>query len=152
MVEAHPSMTAVLFFNVQFMFIILYFHAGNAANCRQAEYKVGDECCPACPPGMHVSEHCTEFTSTLCATCEEGTFQGDHNGREQCFGCKNCDTGLGLKEKKLCKATSDALCEPLDGHFCVDPGGGGCLAAQKHRVCSPGQHISQRDMTLWNWN
>ncbi|KAJ3586711.1 hypothetical protein NHX12_013105 [Muraenolepis orangiensis] len=96
---------------------------------------------------MHVSEHCTEFTSTLCATCEEGTFQGDHNGREQCFGCKNCDTGLGLKEKKLCKATSDALCEPLDGHFCVDPGGGGCLAAQKHRVCSPGQHISQRGTT-----
>ncbi|KAJ3585819.1 hypothetical protein NHX12_012228 [Muraenolepis orangiensis] len=98
-------------------------------------------------PRMHVSEHCTESTSTLCATCEEGTFQGDHNGREQCFGCKNCDAGLSLKEKKSCTATSDALCGPLDGYFCVDPGGGGCLAAQKHRVCSPGQHISQRGTT-----
>ncbi|KAJ3585818.1 hypothetical protein NHX12_012227, partial [Muraenolepis orangiensis] len=37
--------------------------------------------------------------------------------------------------------------EPLDGHFCVDANGGECLAAQNHRVCSPGQHISQRGTT-----
>ncbi|CAL8369525.1 unnamed protein product [Lota lota] len=93
---------------------------------------------------MHVNRHCTEYTSTSCALCTEGTFQDGGNGREQCFPCKNCDAGLGLKVKKSCTSTSDALCEPLDGYFCSDSNRGGCMAAQRHTVCSPGQYISQR--------
>ncbi|CAL8238912.1 unnamed protein product [Lota lota] len=138
--------------NSQFMLIIylvlFYLNViGNdsaSPNCRQAEYRVGDECCPACPAGMHVKRHCTESTSTSCAPCKEGTFQDGDNGREQCFSCKSCDAGLGLKVKKSCTSTSDALCEPLDGYFCSDSNRGGCMAAQRHTVCSPGQYISQR--------
>ncbi|CAL8362051.1 unnamed protein product [Arctogadus glacialis] len=115
-----------------------------SAKCRQAEYQVGDECCPTCPPGMHVKRHCTEFTSTSCASCTEGTFQDGDNGREQCFSCKHCDPGLGLKVKKSCSSTSDAVCEVLDGFFCSDSNGGGCRAAQRHTVCSPGHYIGQR--------
>uniref|UniRef100_A0A8C5FQW5 TNFR-Cys domain-containing protein n=1 Tax=Gadus morhua TaxID=8049 RepID=A0A8C5FQW5_GADMO len=114
------------------------------AKCRQAEYRVGDECCPTCPPGMHVSRHCTEFRSTSCASCTEGTFQDGDNGREQCFSCKHCDPGLGLKVKRSCSSTSDAVCEVLDGFFCSDSNGGGCRAAQRHTVCRPGQYIGQR--------
>jgi hypothetical protein len=46
-----------------------------------------------CPTGMYVYRHCTEFTSTSCASCTEGTFQDGDNGREQCFSCKHCDPG-----------------------------------------------------------
>uniref|UniRef100_A0A8C4Z9U9 TNFR-Cys domain-containing protein n=1 Tax=Gadus morhua TaxID=8049 RepID=A0A8C4Z9U9_GADMO len=88
--------------------------------------------------------HCTEFRSTSCASCTEGTFQDGNNGREQCFSCKHCDAGLGLKVKKSCSSTSDAVCEVLDGFFCSDSNGGGCRAAQRHTVCSPGQYIGQR--------
>ncbi|KAK0143411.1 Tumor necrosis factor receptor superfamily member 14 [Merluccius polli] len=113
-------------------------------NCRQREYRIGEDCCPTCPPGMYVTQHCTEFTSTSCRPCKEGTFQDNMNGRERCFSCTNCDAGLGLKVKKLCTVTSDTLCENLDGYFCIDSNRDGCVAAQRHIVCSPGQHISQR--------
>ncbi|CAL8253910.1 unnamed protein product [Arctogadus glacialis] len=52
--------------------------------------------------------------------------------------------GLGLKVKKSCSSTSDAVCEVLDGFFCSDSNGGGCRTAQRHTVCSPGQYIGQR--------
>uniref|UniRef100_A0A8C5FBA0 TNFR-Cys domain-containing protein n=1 Tax=Gadus morhua TaxID=8049 RepID=A0A8C5FBA0_GADMO len=95
--------------------------------------------------GMHVNRHCTEFRSTSCASCTEGTFQDGNNGREQCFSCKHCDAGLGLKVKKSCSSTSDAVCEVLDGFFCSDSNRGGCRAAQSHRLsCSPGHYIDQR--------
>ncbi|XP_059915684.1 tumor necrosis factor receptor superfamily member 14-like isoform X24 [Gadus macrocephalus] len=144
----------MFFFNLEFIFKIylglLLFHiyiidnATASANCRPAEYSSEEGCCPTCPPGMHVNRHCTEFRSTSCASCTEGTFQDGNNGREQCFSCKHCDAGLGLKEKKSCSSTSDAVCEVLDGFFCSDSNRGGCRAAQRHTVCSPGQYIGQR--------
>ncbi|XP_059915499.1 basic proline-rich protein-like isoform X6 [Gadus macrocephalus] len=144
----------MFFFNLEFIFKIylglLLFHiyiidnATASANCRPAEYSSEEGCCPTCPPGMHVNRHCTEFRSTSCASCTEGTFQDGNNGREQCFSCKHCDAGLGLKVKKSCSSTSDAECEVLDGFFCSDSNGGGCRAAQRHTVCSPGQYIGQR--------
>ncbi|KAK0147447.1 Tumor necrosis factor receptor superfamily member 14 [Merluccius polli] len=124
----------------------MYF-IGNAfasANCHQAEYRVGEDCCPTCPAGWYVTKHCTEYVSTSCKPCKEGTYQDDDNGREQCYSCKDCNAGLGLKVKKVCTPTSDALCENLDGYFCIDYNRGGCILAQKHTVCSPGQYISQR--------
>ncbi|XP_056455768.1 tumor necrosis factor receptor superfamily member 14-like isoform X2 [Gadus chalcogrammus] len=141
----------MLFFNLEYIFKIylLLFHiyfidnATASANCRPAEYSTEEGCCPTCPPGMFVSRHCTEF-STSCASCTEGTFQDGDNGREQCFASKHCDPGLGLKVKKSCSSTSDAVCEVLDGFFCSDSNGGGCRAAQRHTVCSPGQYIGQR--------
>ncbi|XP_030196248.1 tumor necrosis factor receptor superfamily member 14 isoform X1 [Gadus morhua] len=142
----------MVFFNSRFIFKIylLLFHiyyidnATASANCRPAEYSTEEGCCPTCPPGMYVSRHCTGFRSTSCASCTEGTFQDGDNGREQCFSCKHCDAGLGLKVKRSCSPTSDAVCEVLDGFFCSDSNRGGCRAAQRHTVCSPGQYIGQR--------
>ncbi|XP_030225200.1 uncharacterized protein LOC115553049, partial [Gadus morhua] len=52
---------------------------------------------------------------------------------------------LGLKVKRSCTSTSDAVCEVLDGFFCSDSNRGGCRAAQRHRLsCSPGYYIGQR--------
>ncbi|XP_078144289.1 tumor necrosis factor receptor superfamily member 14-like isoform X2 [Centroberyx gerrardi] len=117
---------------------------GDALTCHRAEYRIGQECCPMCPPGNRVHKHCTEFKSTSCLPCTEGTFLDELNGRTQCFPCANCDAGVGLKVKRLCTTTSNAVCEPLEGHYCIDPKEDGCVAAQTHRSCKPGQYISQR--------
>ena len=53
----------MLISNAQFLFIIylVLFHlnlivnANASAKCRQAEYRVGGECCPTCPPGKRQS-------------------------------------------------------------------------------------------------
>ena len=57
MVEAHTNWMAMFSFNVQSLFILVFFNLyfiGNAiasARCRQAEYRLGEECCPLCAPG-----------------------------------------------------------------------------------------------------
>uniref|UniRef100_A0A667WHI9 TNFR-Cys domain-containing protein n=1 Tax=Myripristis murdjan TaxID=586833 RepID=A0A667WHI9_9TELE len=116
-----------------------------AQTCHRAEYRVGQECCPMCPPGNRVNKHCTEFTSTSCEPCADGTFLDQLNGQTECFPCKTCDAGL--KVKRPCTTTSDAVCGPQDGFFCVDRRGDGCVAAQKHRSCKAGQYISRRAIT-----
>uniref|UniRef100_A0A8C4Z7Q8 Tumor necrosis factor receptor superfamily member 5 n=1 Tax=Gadus morhua TaxID=8049 RepID=A0A8C4Z7Q8_GADMO len=136
-----------LLISIHLLLFHIYFidNATASANCRPAEYSTEEGCCPTCPPGMYVSRHCTGFRSTSCLSCTEGTFQDGDNGREQCFACKLCDAGLGLKVKRSCTSTSDAVCEVLDGFFCSDSNRGGCRAAQRHRLsCSPGYYIGQR--------
>ena len=55
----------------------------------------------------------------------------------------------GLRLKRICTETSDALCATMDGYFCRDPRKRGCRAAQRHSVsCSPGHHIGQKGWCL----
>ncbi|CAL8362047.1 unnamed protein product [Arctogadus glacialis] len=114
-----------------------------SANCPPEDYRAGGECCPSCPPGMHVSKDCEERSMTQCRNCTDGTFQPGRNKQKQCSTCTKCDAGLGLKVKKSCTSKSDALCEVLDGFFCSDSNRGGCRAAQRHTVCRPGYYIGQ---------
>ncbi|XP_071392183.1 tumor necrosis factor receptor superfamily member 14-like [Centroberyx affinis] len=116
---------------------------GDALTCPHAEYRRGQKCCPMCPPGNRVYKDCTDRNRTSCLPCTEGTFLDKPSERTECFPCANCDAGVGLKVKRLCTTTSDAVCEPLEGHYCIDPKEDGCAAAQTHRSCKPGQYISQ---------
>ncbi|CAL8261234.1 unnamed protein product [Gadus morhua 'NCC'] len=116
--------------------------------CPRDEYRVGFECCPLCPPGSHFVKDCTERSITKCSTCPDGTFQAGLNKEQQCSNCTKCEAGLGLKVKRLCTPKSDAVCETLDGSFCSDSNGDGCMAAQRHTVCSPGQYIGQTGLGL----
>uniref|UniRef100_A0A667WHR9 TNFR-Cys domain-containing protein n=1 Tax=Myripristis murdjan TaxID=586833 RepID=A0A667WHR9_9TELE len=118
-----------------------------ALTCHGTKYRVGQECCRMCPPGNRVNKPCTKFTSTSCEPCTDGTFLDQLNGQTECFPCKKCDADAGLQVKRPCTTTSDAVCEPQDGFFCVDLRGDGCVAAQKHRSCKPGQYMSQRATT-----
>uniref|UniRef100_A0A3B3SZD4 TNFR-Cys domain-containing protein n=1 Tax=Paramormyrops kingsleyae TaxID=1676925 RepID=A0A3B3SZD4_9TELE len=111
--------------------------------CGQAEYKIGDECCPMCHPGTRVYRHCTAWTSTSCAPCTDSTFNDQPSGREQCSPCTVCDEDLGLKTVKECTHYSDTQCGVLEGHYCINPYMGGCRAANKHTACKPGQFIKQ---------
>ena len=73
---------------------------------------------------MHVKRHCTEFTSTSCASCTEDTFQDGNNGREQCFSCKNCDAGTFslfnlLAHKLLDNITNIRVQDPHGSVICT---------------------------------
>uniref|UniRef100_A0A3Q1JJ34 TNFR-Cys domain-containing protein n=1 Tax=Anabas testudineus TaxID=64144 RepID=A0A3Q1JJ34_ANATE len=121
--------------------LVMKVFSGLSLTCHEAEYHTGNECCPMCLPGSRVKTDCTEFISTSCVPCLEGTYMNQPTGRKQCFPCY---TRSGLKIKKSCTITSDAVCEPLEGFYCVEPSDNGCGAAQKHRSCEPGQYISQK--------
>uniref|UniRef100_A0A7N6B1L2 TNFR-Cys domain-containing protein n=1 Tax=Anabas testudineus TaxID=64144 RepID=A0A7N6B1L2_ANATE len=123
---------------------------GETTTCNLAEYQIGNECCPMCLRGSRVRTDCTEFRSTSCLPCLEGTYMNQPSGLKQCFPCSQCDAGSGLKIKCSCTTTSDTVCEPLEGFYCVDPSDNGCRAAQKHRSCEPGQYISQKAKILTN--
>uniref|UniRef100_A0A4W6D468 TNFR-Cys domain-containing protein n=1 Tax=Lates calcarifer TaxID=8187 RepID=A0A4W6D468_LATCA len=108
------------------------------------EYQTGNECCPMCPPGSCVKTNCTEFRSRSCLPCLEGTYMNQPTERTQCFPCTNCDAGSGLKIKTSCTSTSDTVCEPLEGFYCMDVKDKCCMAAQRHKHCEPGQYISKK--------
>uniref|UniRef100_A0A3B4YIH1 TNFR-Cys domain-containing protein n=1 Tax=Seriola lalandi dorsalis TaxID=1841481 RepID=A0A3B4YIH1_SERLL len=94
--------------------------------------------------GNRVRTDCTEFRSTSCLPCMEGTFVNHPTGLKQCFPCTNCDPGSGLRIKSSCTTTSDAVCEAQGGFYCTDSTKNSCVAAEKHTRCQPGQYISQK--------
>uniref|UniRef100_A0A8C4E5D4 TNFR-Cys domain-containing protein n=1 Tax=Dicentrarchus labrax TaxID=13489 RepID=A0A8C4E5D4_DICLA len=110
---------------------------------RQYEYQRGNECCPKCLPGSRVKTDCTEFRSTSCLSCTEGTFMNQPTGRTQCLSCTVCDAGSGLKIKTSCTTKSDTVCEPQEGFYCLESREDSCMSAQRHTLCQPGQYIRQ---------
>uniref|UniRef100_M4AMZ7 Proprotein convertase subtilisin/kexin type 5-like n=1 Tax=Xiphophorus maculatus TaxID=8083 RepID=M4AMZ7_XIPMA len=103
----------------------------------------------SCEPGHYISRmgyrvktDCTEFRSTICQSCSDGTYMDLPNGLKRCNPCSNCDSA-GLKEKQQCVITADTVCEPMEGFYCTDLKSGGCSVAQKHRSCEPGHYISR---------
>ncbi|XP_055366253.1 uncharacterized protein LOC114858750 [Betta splendens] len=117
--------------------------SGHTLTCHQAEYLIENECCPMCLPGSRVKTDCTEFRSTSCLSCLEGTYMNQPTGLKYCLACTNCDQGSGLKTKKSCTSTSDTICEPLEGFYCVESSDNDCNAARQHRRCETGQYISK---------
>ncbi|XP_071331154.1 tumor necrosis factor receptor superfamily member 14-like isoform X1 [Trachinotus anak] len=117
---------------------------GNTLTCHPAEYLVDGECCPRCPAGGRVKADCTEFRSTSCLPCLDGTYMNNPTGLKACFPCTNCDAGSGLKTKSSCTPILNTVCEPLEGFYCIDTKENDCLAAEKHSTCGPGQYISNK--------
>ncbi|XP_071331147.1 tumor necrosis factor receptor superfamily member 14-like isoform X2 [Trachinotus anak] len=117
---------------------------GNTLTCHPAEYLVEGECCPRCPAGSRVKTDCTEFRSTSCLPCLDGTYMNNPTGLKACFPCTNCDAGSGLKTKSSCTPILNTVCEPLEGFYCIDTEESSCLAAEKHSTCGPGQYISNK--------
>ncbi|XP_041800989.1 tumor necrosis factor receptor superfamily member 14-like isoform X3 [Chelmon rostratus] len=130
------------------LILLMNIFRGQTLTCHRSEYMIGDECCPMCPLGSRVKTDCTEFRSTSCLPCSEGTFMNHPTGLKQCFACTSCAAGSGLKIKTSCAATSDTVCEPLEGFYCLDPTVEGCTTAQKHTRCQPGQYVRQKGTAL----
>ncbi|XP_047425564.1 tumor necrosis factor receptor superfamily member 14-like [Mugil cephalus] len=127
-----------------FLIIVIKVLSCQTFTCRPQEYWIGKKCCPMCPPGNRVKTDCTAFRRTSCQSCMSGTYMDKFTRHKQCFQCTNCDTGSGLKVKTSCTTTSDTVCEPLEGFFCIDLIKDQCAAAQKHKDCDPGQYIKEK--------
>ncbi|CAL9703750.1 unnamed protein product [Knipowitschia caucasica] len=46
-----------------------------------------------CPAGTFVKKDCSEFRSTSCEPCPDGTYQEEPTGRGQCQRCRMCAAG-----------------------------------------------------------
>ncbi|XP_075902034.1 tumor necrosis factor receptor superfamily member 14-like [Nelusetta ayraudi] len=140
-----PSRYMIESATVSFLMVLLLNISGCfSQQCHPSEYWSGTDCCPKCPAGKHVKTDCTQHRSTSCTWCEGGTFMDQPNGLQQCFPCRSCDTDSGLTVKTACTTTSNAVCEPVEGFYCVDVSQGGCAAAKQHSSCQPGQYISKK--------
>nr|XP_055031782.1 tumor necrosis factor receptor superfamily member 14-like [Misgurnus anguillicaudatus] len=120
------------------------------AACYNGEYEINGQCCPMCDAGKRVLMHCDENTSITCISCIKDTYTDSSNGLSKCLQCSVCDLSNGLRVKKACTVTSDTVCEPLPGHYCIDVKGKSCLQARKHKTCSPGQYINQTGTEFQN--
>ncbi|XP_047425474.1 tumor necrosis factor receptor superfamily member 14-like [Mugil cephalus] len=127
-----------------FLIIVMKVLCCQTFTCGPQEYSTGNKCCSMCPPGNRVETVCTESSNTSCLPCMSGTYMDKDTGHKRCLLCTNCDTGSGLKVKTSCTTTSDTVCEPLEGFFCIDLINGQCAAAQKHKDCDPGQYIKEK--------
>ncbi|XP_067465015.1 tumor necrosis factor receptor superfamily member 14-like isoform X2 [Thunnus thynnus] len=131
-----------------FLIIILKVFIGQILACHPAEYQIGEECCPRCSAGSRVKTDCTEFRSTSCLPCTDGTYMNHPTGLKYCLTCGNCDAGSGLQIKTSCTSTSNTVCQPLEGFYCMDSTEDGCVKALKHTSCQPGQYIRQKGTAL----
>ncbi|XP_044226895.1 tumor necrosis factor receptor superfamily member 14-like isoform X8 [Thunnus albacares] len=131
-----------------FLIIILKVFIGQILACHPTEYQTAGGCCPMCPAGYRVRRDCTEFTSISCLPCTDETYMNQSTGLKQCFTCGNCDAGSGLQIKTSCTSTSNTVCQPLEGFYCMDSTEDGCVKALKHTSCQPGQYIRQKGTAL----
>uniref|UniRef100_A0A668RQA9 TNFR-Cys domain-containing protein n=1 Tax=Oreochromis aureus TaxID=47969 RepID=A0A668RQA9_OREAU len=114
-------------------------------SCRPKEYKTNDgQCCPTCNEGRVVQRDCTAYSGTQCRSCDLGTFMNQPNGLYNCFPCTSCDTGHGLFVKQKCTATTDTVCDVLNGYHCKGfTHSNRCSLAEKHSQCAAGQRIKE---------
>ncbi|KAI2661728.1 Tumor necrosis factor receptor superfamily member 14 [Labeo rohita] len=117
--------------------------------CSHAEYEIHEQCCPMCVPGYHVHLHCTDDTTTTCVPCTPLTFIDEANGLTRCFPCTMqlriylLQKNQGLRVNKVCTRSSDTVCGPQKGFYCIYKKKGSCRLALQHSECSPGQYIKQ---------
>ncbi|XP_067383537.1 tumor necrosis factor receptor superfamily member 14-like isoform X1 [Channa argus] len=126
------------------LILVMNIFSGHSLTCHRAEYQIGNQCCPMCPVGSRVKIDCKEDRSTSCLSCLKGTFMNQPTGFKYCLSCTNCNADSGLKIKTSCTTTSDAVCEPLEGFYCVDSTEDTCARAHRHKSCEPGQYISRK--------
>ncbi|KAK2850772.1 hypothetical protein Q5P01_007048 [Channa striata] len=124
------------------LILLMKLFSASSLPCDRGQYQSGDDCCSMCPAGRQVEKHCTKVRNTSCLPCTAGTFMNQPTARTQCYTCLRCNAGLSLKT--TCTTTSDAVCEPLEGFYCVFSKGDGCVRAHEHRSCQPGQSIRKK--------
>ncbi|XP_069774602.1 tumor necrosis factor receptor superfamily member 11A-like isoform X7 [Narcine bancroftii] len=72
------------------------------------------------------------------AACHTGEYV--HNN----LCCSMCPQELGLQIKHRCISTSNTVCGPREGYYCIE----NCQMAQKHKTCPPGQGVKTKGTPL----
>uniref|UniRef100_A0A668VMI2 TNFR-Cys domain-containing protein n=1 Tax=Oreochromis aureus TaxID=47969 RepID=A0A668VMI2_OREAU len=127
-----------------FLILLMKVFSGLSLSCHPGEYDLGNLCCLKCRSGSRVQNHCTVDRDTSCLPCVDGTYTAEPNRLDRCTPCTSCYSGtVMLKVKRPCTETSDTVCGPLQGFYCVHTTGQSCERAQEHKHCKPGQYISK---------
>ncbi|XP_034562924.1 tumor necrosis factor receptor superfamily member 14-like isoform X2 [Notolabrus celidotus] len=130
------------------VFMIIIISRGQTLACSETKYQVGNDCCSLCGKGEHLKTECKGDIDTSCKPCADGTYMDELNSLNSCYPCFKCDEGSGVRTNTSCTRTSDTVCEPLEGFFCNRSTEHSCLTAQRHRICKPGQYISQNGTSM----
>ncbi|XP_070977226.1 tumor necrosis factor receptor superfamily member 6B-like isoform X2 [Oncorhynchus clarkii lewisi] len=96
--------------------------------------------CHRCPPGHHMSAHCTATTQTVCTPCPSGHYTQYWNYLHKCLYCGTfCGEHQVVKEE--CSVLNDRVCECKGGYFwdadfCI-----------RHTECPSGYGVKRRGTT-----
>lgn len=100
--------------------------------------------CTHCPPGTHMSKHCTATEDTVCSPCPEDHFTQFWNYLPKCLYCSTfCVENQYIK--KECSTTSNRVCQCKEGYFwqadfCI-----------KHMECPYGYGVQQNGILDISW-
>lgn len=100
--------------------------------------------CTRCPPGTHMSAHCTPTRDTLCVPCPEEHFTQYWNFLPKCLYCSVfCVENQHVKEE--CTTKNNRVCECNDGYywhadFCI-----------QHSECPSGHGVQKKGISyVWH--
>ncbi|XP_074540276.1 tumor necrosis factor receptor superfamily member 11B-like [Halichoeres trimaculatus] len=90
--------------------------------------------CTMCPPGTHMSAHCSATSPTKCEPCKNHHYTEMWNYLPRCLYCSTVCTG-NMEVETECSAVNDRVCRCKDGFymthdFCV-----------RHLECAPGHGV-----------
>nr|XP_061789645.1 tumor necrosis factor receptor superfamily member 11B-like [Nerophis lumbriciformis] len=93
--------------------------------------------CKKCPPGTHMSAHCTAATQTQCAPCKDEHFTELWNYLPKCLYCNNFCVGDKVVETE-CSSRSNRVCQCKEGYYMMYD------YCNRHSECDPGHGVLTR--------
>ncbi|XP_061801186.1 uncharacterized protein [Nerophis lumbriciformis] len=93
--------------------------------------------CDKCPPGTHMSSHCTTSTPTVCVACRESHFTELWNYLPKCLYCNNFCTNNKEVETK-CSPSKNRVCRCKEGFYMKED------YCSRHSTCPQGHGVLTR--------
>ncbi|XP_061531188.1 uncharacterized protein LOC133401798 isoform X2 [Phycodurus eques] len=115
-------------------------HCHDSASESPPTYKYKDPstgetlACDKCPPGTHMSAHCTAAARTRCAPCRENHFTELWNYLPKCLYCSNFCTGDKEVETQ-CGPRRNRACRCKLGYFMTEDD------CSRHSECARGHGV-----------
>ncbi|XP_077383099.1 uncharacterized protein LOC144022285 [Festucalex cinctus] len=93
--------------------------------------------CNKCPPGTHMSAHCTAAAQTQCAPCRDGHFTELWNFLPKCLYCNEFCTGDKVVDTE-CAPRNNRACRCKEGFYMTED------YCNKHSECAHGYGVLTR--------
>ncbi|MEQ2287842.1 hypothetical protein AMECASPLE_016833 [Ameca splendens] len=90
--------------------------------------------CDKCPPGSHMTAHCTATTPTKCKPCQRSHFTELHNYLPRCLYC-NIFCTQNQEVERECSPFNNRVCRCKAGFYMIDDF---CV---RHSECGPGHGV-----------
>ncbi|KAM9851715.1 tumor necrosis factor receptor superfamily member 6B-like [Aulostomus maculatus] len=99
--------------------------------------------CAKCPPGTHMTTHCTASAPTACTPCGADHFTELWNYLPKCLYCNNF-CGRNQEVESECSPISNRVCRCKEGFYVTD---GFCMI---HKVCALGYGVQTKGTSQTN--